>query len=46
MLVTTSSFSPDATAFQQRHKYKLALRDYGNVVEWINDYKTGKNRIS
>ena len=35
MLVTTSSFSPDAHAFQRRHKYKLALRDYSNVVQWI-----------
>ncbi len=39
MLVTTSSFSPDAKAFQQRHQYKLALRDYGNVVQWIQGYK-------
>lgn len=39
MLVTTSSFSPDAQAFQQRHRYKLALRDYGDVVQWIEHYK-------
>jgi restriction endonuclease Mrr len=39
MLVTTSSFSPDAKAFQQRHEYKLALRDYGNVVDWIDRYR-------
>lgn len=39
MLVTTSSFSPDAKAFQQRHRYKLALRDYGDVVQWIEGYK-------
>jgi len=39
MLVTTSSFSPDALAFQKRHQYKLALRDYGNVVQWIEAYK-------
>lgn len=39
MLVTTSSFSPDAHAFQKRHQYKLALRDYGNVVRWIAAYK-------
>jgi restriction system protein len=38
MLVTTSSFSPEARAFQKRHEYKLALRDYGNVVQWIQDY--------
>ena len=40
MLVTTSSFTSDARLFQQRHQYKLALRDYGDVVHWINDYKT------
>jgi restriction system protein len=39
MLVTTSSFSSDAKAFEQRHRYKLALRDYGNVVQWIEGYK-------
>ena len=39
MLVTTSSFTSNAKLFQQRHQYKLALRDYGDVVQWINDYK-------
>ena len=39
MLVTTSYFSSDARTFQQRHRYKLALRDYGNVVQWIDRYK-------
>jgi restriction system protein len=41
MLVTTSSFSSDARAFQKRHQYKLALRDYGNVVQWVQDYRGG-----
>ncbi len=44
MLVTTSSFSPDAQSFQRRNKYKLALRDYGNVVEWVQDYGSTKRR--
>lgn len=39
MLVTTSSFSKEAKAFQKRHQYKLALRDYTNVINWIEDYK-------
>lgn len=39
MLVTTSYFSPDAKTFQQRHRYKLSLHDYGNVVQWIDEYK-------
>lgn len=44
MLVTTSAFSPDARGFQQRHQYKLSLRDYGHLVEWINGY--GKQQHS
>jgi restriction endonuclease Mrr len=40
MLITTSRFSPDAHAFQRRHQYKLALRDYGSVVQWIEGYKS------
>jgi HJR/Mrr/RecB family endonuclease len=40
MLVTTSSFSPDAHAFQRKHEYQLSLRDYGTVVEWIQGYRT------
>jgi len=38
MLVTTSSFSTDAHAFQRKHEYQLALRDYGNVVDWIQGH--------
>ena len=39
MLVTTSSFMPGAKSFQQRHRYRLDLRDYGNIVEWIEGYR-------
>jgi restriction system protein len=39
MMVTTSSFSPDARSFQQKHQYKLTLRDYGHVVQWIQGYQ-------
>ncbi|HEV7660165.1 MAG TPA: restriction endonuclease [Allosphingosinicella sp.] len=39
MMVTTSSFSSDARSFQQRHQYKLALRDYGNLLQWIGGYR-------
>lgn len=39
MLVTTSSFSPDARTFQKRHEYRLALRDYGNIVDWMDGYR-------
>jgi restriction system protein len=39
MMVTTSSFSADAQAFQQKHQYQLALRDYFDLVRWIQGYK-------
>jgi restriction system protein len=39
MLVTTSSFTPDAHDFQKRHEYQLALRDYSHLVQWIQQYK-------
>jgi hypothetical protein len=39
MLVTTSSFSPDAHEFQKKHRYQLSLRDYGNIVDWIQQYR-------
>lgn len=45
MLVTTSSFTSDARLFQRRHQYKLALREYGDVVQWINGYKKTMNPL-
>lgn len=39
MLVTTSSFSPDARTFQKRHEYRLTLRDYGHIVDWMAGYR-------
>ena len=39
MLVTTSYFSDDAKEFQERHKFHFALRDYADVVAWIQKYK-------
>jgi restriction system protein len=38
MLVTSSSFSPEAQEFQKRHSYRLALHDYADVVNWILKY--------
>jgi len=38
MLVTTSTFSKDARALQQRHRFQLSLRDYTDVAEWIQKY--------
>jgi restriction system protein len=41
MMVTTSRYSPDAHAFQQRHKYQLELKDYSHLLTWIQQYKQG-----
>jgi restriction system protein len=38
MLVTTSTYSPDAQAFQKNHQYQLSLRDYTDVAGWIQQY--------
>jgi len=42
MLVTTSTFSSDARQFQKKHQYELELREYGDVVQWIQQYKNVK----
>lgn len=39
MLVTTSYFAKPAQDFQQRHRYQLSLKDYGDVVSWLLRYK-------
>jgi len=38
MLVTTSSYSKDARAMQEKHKYQLSLKDYADVASWIQKY--------
>jgi HJR/Mrr/RecB family endonuclease len=45
MLVTTSSFSKPAHAFQRKHQYRLSLKSYGDVVQWIEGYKEPKKLI-
>jgi len=40
MLVTTSSFTAGAKDFQNRHKYRLTLKDYSNVQQWISNHRT------
>jgi restriction system protein len=42
MLVTTSDFSSDARKFEQRHKWQLSLRNYTDLVKWIDNYKKPK----
>jgi HJR/Mrr/RecB family endonuclease len=44
MLVTTSSYSADARALQQKHQYQLSLKDYTDVAGWIQRY--GKTKGS
>jgi restriction system protein len=38
MLATTSSYSRDAYAMQQKHKYKLSLKDFADIVSWIQRF--------
>lgn len=38
MMVTSSSFSKDASDFQKKHKYQLSLRDYTDLIDWIQNY--------
>jgi len=40
MLVTTSYFSPEAIEFEKKYKYRMALNDFGRVMEWVSKYKT------
>jgi restriction system protein len=42
MLVTTSDFSADARKFQQRHQWQLSLKNYTDLVQWIENYKKPK----
>jgi HJR/Mrr/RecB family endonuclease len=43
MLVTTSTYSKDAHAMQEKHQYQLSLRDYTDVAGWIQRY--GMKRV-
>jgi hypothetical protein len=38
LLATTSYFSRDVYAYKAS-RYDLKLKDYGNILEWINDYR-------
>jgi restriction system protein len=44
MLVTTSTYSKDAQAMQQKHKYQLSLKDYTDLAAWIQKYGTMASR--
>ncbi|UII80137.1 restriction endonuclease [Flagellimonas sp. CMM7] len=43
LLVTTSRFTKDAQKFQKRHKNLIGLKDYGNVIDWVENYKKNIN---
>jgi len=38
VLITTSYFTRDAHEFRNRHNYQLQLRDFKDLVRWIQDY--------
>ncbi|HWL10219.1 MAG TPA: restriction endonuclease [Planctomicrobium sp.] len=42
MMVTTSSFTTPAQNFQKKYQYRLQLREYGDVVEWLEGYGSGR----
>ncbi|HEY4381402.1 MAG TPA: restriction endonuclease [Acidobacteriaceae bacterium] len=44
MLVTTSTYSKDARALQQKHELQLSLKDYADVAGWIQKYGNSKLR--
>ncbi len=38
LLVSTTYFSPDAKAIEERNKWRLQLNDYEHIVTWISQY--------
>ncbi len=40
ILVTTSSFTKPAIEFASKHLWDLDLRDYNDIIQWVNNYKT------
>jgi restriction system protein len=46
MLVTTSDFSSEARKFERRHRWQLALKNYTDLVQWIENYKNPKRKAS
>jgi hypothetical protein len=39
MLATTSTYSPEAKALQEKHKFRLSLKDYSDLVSWIQRFR-------
>lgn len=42
MLATTSTYSPKAKAMQDKHQFRLSLKDYTDVVGWIQKFREKK----
>jgi HJR/Mrr/RecB family endonuclease len=38
ILVATTYFSPDARSFEKRNEWRLELKDYENVLSWMERY--------
>ena len=38
LLVATTRFSPDARALEQRHRWRLELKEFEQVLDWIARY--------
>ena len=45
ILVSTTYFSPEATAFQERNEWRLQLSDMDQVVRWIFEYLKIKGEL-
>lgn len=43
MLVTSSRFTKGAKEFQSKHKYQITLKEYADLLDWIQKYKTRKD---
>ena len=39
MLVTTSGYSRDSRKYEKQHAFQLFLREYADIIGWLNDYK-------
>lgn len=46
MIVTTGSFGPEARRLADQHRYRLALKDYLGVHEWIKAVAEGRRPAS
>jgi len=43
LIATTSFFSDEAKVIERKHKWRLGLRDYNALIEWLSQYGTWKH---